>query len=120
AEITDWSVGAIHADNEDSRGGHLYVVEFANAPPSEARMTHFAKTVDTALSKTNEDYEAHRSGDFGMRMPDAIAVPPGTFAAWMKSRGQLGGQHKVPRIINDTEMFDGLREFVTGERRSDS
>ena len=112
AEITDWSVGAIHADNEDSRGGHLYVVEFANAPPSEARMTHFAKTVDTALSKTNEDYEAHRSGDFGMRMPDAIAVPPGTFAAWMKSRGQLGGQHKVPRIINDTEMFDGLREFV--------
>ena len=45
-------------------------------------------------------------------MPDAIAVPPGTFAAWMKSRGQLGGQHKVPRIINDTEMFDGLREFV--------
>lgn len=111
-EITDWSVGALHADEDDSRGGHLFVVEFGNAPPSQARMTHFAKTVDIALSKTNEDYEAHRSGDFGMRAPDAFAVPPGTFAAWMKSRGQLGGQHKVPRIINDTELFDGLRSFV--------
>lgn len=112
AEINDWSVGAIHADDDDSRGGHLFVVEFAKEPPSEARMTHFSKTVDAALSKTNEDYEAHRSGDFGMRAPDAIAVPPGTFAAWMKSRDQFGGQHKVPRVINDAELFDGLRGFV--------
>lgn len=115
AEITDWSVGALHAENDDSRGGHLFIVEFAQEPPSEARMTHFAKTVDIALSKTNEDYEAHRAGDFGMRVPDAIALPPGRFAAWMKSRGQLGGQHKVPRIINDVELFDGLRAFVTGQ-----
>jgi len=68
--------------------------------------------VDAALSRTNEDYEAHRSGGFGMRAPEAIAVPPGTFAAWMKSRGQLGGQHKVPRIINDADLFAGLRSFV--------
>lgn len=112
AEITDWSVGAVHADGDDNRGGHLFIVEFSNAPPSDARVTHFVKTVDAALSRTNEDYDAHRSGGFGMRAPEAIAVPPGTFAAWMKSRGQLGGQHKVPRIINDADLFAGLRSFV--------
>jgi len=36
----------------------------------------------------------------------------------MKSRGQLGGQHKVPRIINDEELFTGLRKFVAGERQA--
>jgi hypothetical protein len=112
AEITDWSVGAVHADGEDSRGGHLFIVEFAGAPPSPERLAHFAKTVDAALSETNEDYEAHRSGGFGMRAPEAIALRPGSFAAWMKSRGQLGGQHKVPRIINDAALFEGLREFA--------
>jgi len=75
-------------------------------------MAQFAKAVDRTLSAENEDYEAHRSGGFGMRAPEALAVPPGTFAAWMKSRGQLGGQHKVPRIINDAELFEGLRDFV--------
>jgi len=112
AEITDWSVGAVHADDGDSRGGHLFIAEFVESPPSENRMAQFAKAVDRTLSAENEDYEAHRSGGFGMRAPEALAVPPGAFAAWMKSRGQLGGQHKVPRIINDAELFEGLRDFV--------
>lgn len=113
AEITDWSVGAVHANDDDSRGGHLFVVEFAEDPPSSHRMAEFAKTVDKTLSAENEDYEAHRSGGFGMRAPETLAVPPGTFADWMKSRDQLGGQHKVPRIINDADLFAGLRAFVS-------
>lgn len=119
-EVTDWSVGALHADDDDSRGGHLYVIECAGETPSDARLAHFMKTLDAALCETNEDYEAHRSGGFGMKAPEALGVPPGTFAAWMKSRGQLGGQHKVPRIINDEDLFTGLREFVTGKRQARS
>ncbi len=75
----------------------------------------FVEAVDAALCATNEDYEAHRIGDFGMRSPVVIAAPPGSFAPWMKSRGQLGGQHKVPRIINDDELFAGLRRFVSAQ-----
>ncbi len=113
AEVTDWSVGAVHADEDESRGGHVFIVEFAKNAPSESRMAHFARVVDETLSAENEDYEAHRSEGFGMRAPVAVSVPPGTFAAWMKTRGQLGGQHKVPRIINDAELFEGLRSFVS-------
>ncbi len=47
-----------------------------------------------------------------MKAPEICAVAPGAFAAWMKSRGRLGGQNKVPRVINDTDLFDGLRNFV--------
>ena len=112
AEVRDWSVGAVHAGDDDSRGGHLYIVEFAGEVPSEARLAHFARTVDAGLCATNEDYDAHRSDGFGMNAPEVIALAPGGFAEWMKSRGQLGGQHKVPRIINDAELFDNLCDFA--------
>ena len=112
ADVRDWSVGAVHAGDDDSRGKHLYIVEFATEVPSEARLAHFARIVDAALCATNEDYEAHRSDGFGLNAPEVIAVPPGGFAQWMKARGQLGGQHKVPRIINDAELFDALCSFA--------
>lgn len=113
ADVRDWSVGAVHAGGDESRGGHLYIVEFATEMPSEARLAHFARILDAALCATNEDYEAHRSDGFGMNAPEVIALPSGGFAEWMKARGQLGGQHKVPRIINDAELFENLRNFAS-------
>ena len=75
-------------------------------------LERFTRTLDEDLSATNEDYKANRAGDYGMKPPRLHLVRPGGFAAWMKSRGQLGGQHKVPRIVNDPELFQGLRDFV--------
>jgi hypothetical protein len=31
----------------------------------------------------------------------------------MKQRGKLGGQHKVPRIVNDPQLFQALRELAS-------
>ncbi|MEP4378504.1 MAG: GH3 auxin-responsive promoter family protein [Alphaproteobacteria bacterium] len=112
SDVRDWSVGAVHASDDDSRGGHLYIVEFAGEVPSAARLAHFARILDAALCATNEDYEAHRADGFGMNAPEVVALPPGGFPEWMKARGQLGGQHKVPRIINDAELFESLRRFA--------
>ena len=58
---------------------------------------------------------SHRSGGYGMQAPRVHAVAPGRFAAWMKSRGKLGGQHKVPRIINDADLFASLRAFMDAD-----
>ncbi len=112
AAISDYSVGALYSQSEGELGGHLYVVEFADGAPGNGRIAEFAEALDRALCETNEDYAAHRADGYGMKPPEIWAVRPGTFAAWMKSRGQLGGQHKVPRVINDPELFDGLKEFV--------
>jgi hypothetical protein len=110
--ISDYSVGALFSQAEGELGGHLYVVEFADGAPDNGRVAEFAGTLDRELCETNEDYAAHRADGYGLKAPEIHAVPPGTFAAWMKSRGQLGGQHKVPRVINDPKLFDGLKAFV--------
>lgn len=109
AGIADFAVGAVFPDDTDSRGGHVYIVEF-NEPPEQA--DEFARLLDQALCRANDDYRAHRSAGFGLRAPEVIVVPRGTFASWMRQRGQFGGQHKVPRVINDQRLFDDLRRFV--------
>jgi hypothetical protein len=37
----------------------------------------------------------------------------GAFAAWMKSRGKLGGQNKVPRVVTDPALLASLADFVS-------
>ncbi len=48
----------------------------------------------------------------GVGTPVVHAVAPGTFAAWMKSEGKLGGQNKVPRVIGDPKLLGRLLQFV--------
>lgn len=110
--VKDYSVGAMFPETIGDVGGHLFIVEFVDGVPTAGRLQRFATAVDTALCRLNEDYKAHRSDGFGMRAPQVHAVPPETFAAWMKSRGRLGGQNKVPRVINDTSLFASLRAFT--------
>jgi hypothetical protein len=110
ASVTDFSMGAVFPKDQGELGGHLYVVEFAQTPDASA-LAAFAGVLDDTLKRRNDDYRAHRAEGFGMRAPDIRAVPPGTFAAWMKKRGRLGGQNKVPRIINDQALFADLCAF---------
>jgi hypothetical protein len=56
----------------------------------------------------NSDYAEHRLRDFAMLAPKIEILPPGAFAKWMKSRGKLGGQNKVPRIMLDASVFQSL------------
>jgi hypothetical protein len=110
--VVDYAVGAVFPEHEGDAGGHLFIVEFAERVPAADVLARFVREVDAALSAANDDYRAHRAGDTGMRPPRVQAIEPGTFAAWMKRRGQLGGQHKVPRIIQDSELFADLRTFT--------
>lgn len=112
ARVTDYSVGAVFPKKKGALGHHLYIVEFAGPVPAKAELKRFSEILDADLSATNEDYEAHRIGDVGLAGPRLHAVAPGTFAGWMKKRGKLGGQNKVPRIITDEDLFDDLRTFA--------
>ena len=116
ATVTDFSAGSLFPEEAGQRGGHLYIVEFGAEPggtgPSAERQARFAETLDTALCRLNDDYDAHRAGGYGLDAARVRLMPPGGFAAWMKSRGRLGGQNKVPRIVNDRELFAALRAFA--------
>ena len=110
AGVTDFSVGAVFPSNGGELGGHLYVVEFETMP-DEAQRQSFAEHVDQELQRMNDDYRAHRADGHGLNAPLVAVVPPGSFAAWMASRGKAGGQNKVPRVINDRDLFMNLRTF---------
>jgi hypothetical protein len=113
AVIADYAVGPVFPEHPGELGGHLYVVEFVGMPQAQA-MARFAEILDHELAARNEDYRAHRSHGFGMKSPTVLMAKPGSFAAWMKARGKLGGQHKVPRVINDPALLRELRDFVSG------
>ena len=104
ADVADFTVGPIHSTGAGGSGHHLYVVECARLL-SEAECHRFARVIDRELATLNKDYAEHRTGDFGMGPPEVRAVAAGAFARWMKARGKLGGQNKVPRVIADPVAF---------------
>ena len=116
ATVSDFAAGSLFPEETGARGGHLYVVELGTEAGENgldtARNARFAEALDATLCRLNDDYAAHRAGGYGLDAARVRFLPPGAFAAWMKSRGKLGGQNKVPRIINDPELFAALRRFA--------
>ena len=76
-------------------------------------MQQFSEELDKALKATNSDYEAKRQKDIALQMPVVRTLPKGTFHQWLKSKGKLGGQHKVPRLSNNREYVEGILELST-------
>ncbi len=113
--IAEFAVTPLYPHAGHGRGRHLFVVELSRLPRPGERET-FAQVVDRTLKAGNEDYEVHRRGDVQLQEPDVALVPPGAFAAWMRARGKLGGQNKVPRVVNAGEVRDSLLEFAHESR----
>jgi hypothetical protein len=109
--VTDYSMGAVFPRAAGEIGRHLYVVEFAR-PASPQQIARFAETIDAALAAANDDYRHYRLEVRGLAPPEILSAPHGSFAAWMKRRGKLGAQHKVPRVINDADLFADLVSFM--------
>lgn len=110
AAIDDYTVGI----RLDGRPRHVVVVEFP-LPPPPADLAAFAQRFDATLQAGSLDYRERRAADVGLLAPELVAVPPGFFAAWMKRRGRLGGQNKVPRVLADEAM---LTDLLRSERES--
>ena len=113
-EVADFSVGPVFPSGEERRGHHLFVVEFAPGPPpaGDEQVERFAQHLDRRLAELNDDYRDHRANDLQMKPPEVLVAPPGSFTEWMRGRGKLGGQNKVPRVIADPEMLESLRVSV--------
>jgi hypothetical protein len=93
----------------NKKGGHEWIIEFKKQPGDLAEFTHI---LDSALRKINSDYDAKRSHDLALVAPKIHSAEPGTFYNWMKSRGKLGGQNKVPRLANSREYVDDILKMM--------
>lgn len=81
-----------------------------DAPP--ANLATFAKGLDEALQKRNVYYKDLISGQI-LRPAVVRFVAPDAFQQYMKSIGKLGGQNKVPRLMNDRSVADALFPHIT-------
>jgi hypothetical protein len=110
ASAIDFHVGPCFPAESGRPGRHRWFIEFAEPISSEA-VARFALALDVVLGRLNEDYLAHRAGDWTMGVPEIIVVPRGGFTCWMRARGRLGGQNKVPRMDNSGQITDELSIF---------
>jgi hypothetical protein len=92
-----------------SKGSHQWLVEF-KVPP--ANMENFAETLDSEVCKVNSDYEAKRANSVTMVRLTLVSLPEGTFYTWLRDKGKLGGQNKVPRLSNGRKFADELLEYL--------
>ena len=102
--ITDYTVGPIFMDGK-VKGSHEWIIEFANAPDN---LEYFTELLDNALKSINSDYEAKRYNNMTLVMPKVHSVRKGLFYSWLKKKGKLGGQHKVPRLSNKRDFIEEL------------
>ncbi|PRY09961.1 GH3 auxin-responsive promoter [Pontibacter ummariensis] len=98
---------------DGQKGRHEWLVEFARAPRN---LDDFAKALDEALRELNSDYDSRRHQDLALLSPIVHKVSEGTFYNWMKKRGKLGGQNKVPRLSNSREFVEDILAAVSTEK----
>jgi hypothetical protein len=107
AIISEYTGGPIYM-NDNQKGAHEWVVEFEK-PPRD--LEHFISLFDGALKTINSDYEAKRHKSLSLEKPHFIIAKNGLFYEWMKNRGKVGGQNKIPRLSNDRQYLDQLIEL---------
>jgi hypothetical protein len=104
AIVSEYTAGPVYF-NQGKRGAHEWLIEFEQAPGD---LGYFINTLDNALKSLNSDYEAKRYHDMILGEPIIRVMPKNTFYHWLKSKGKLGGQNKVPRLSNDRKYIEEI------------
>jgi hypothetical protein len=104
AILTDYTAGPVYMNNRQ-QGCHEWIIEFSQEPDNQEI---FNKVLDETLREINSDYDAKRYKDMVLKAPKINVVPQETFYAWMRNRGKLGGQHKVPRLSNSRDFVEEI------------
>jgi hypothetical protein len=108
AVICEYTAAPVYFNGKDC-GAHEWIIEFEKKPNEFER---FVDILDETLRRINSDYDAKRFKDLALRRPIVRRAPEGTFFNWMKEKGKLGGQHKVPRLANDREYVDAILKVM--------
>jgi len=108
AVINEYTAAPVYFEGNNN-AAHEWLIEFDSAPES---LEYFTETLDNALKSVNSDYEAKRYKDMVLRKPLVRIAPQDTFYNWLKYKGKLGGQNKVPRLSNDRKHIDEIINMI--------
>ena len=84
---------------------HQWLIEFNTMPDSLEKFRH---VLDKSLQEANSDYEAKRHKDITLQELEIIVARPNLFHDWLKQKGKLGGQHKIPRLSNNRDYIEEM------------
>jgi len=105
AVVNDYTAAPVYF-SETSNGAHEWLIEFDKEPTD---LNRFTIELDDALKQINSDYEAKRHKDIALQKPVLHSLRKGIFNQWLKEKGKLGGQHKVPRLSNDRKFIEEIK-----------
>ncbi|MGB4845860.1 MAG: GH3 auxin-responsive promoter family protein [Ferruginibacter sp.] len=108
AVVNDYTAAPVYF-SENNNGAHEWLIEFEKEPDD---FNNFIVALDTELKNINSDYEAKRYKNIALRLPIVHKLPTGTFNSWLRSKGKLGGQHKVPRLSNERAMLEQILSLI--------
>ena len=108
ASIGDYTAGPRYISNKN-KGCHEWIIEFNELPNDSEK---FVEILDNTLKEVNSDYEAKRYKNIALEPPIVHYAHTGTFFQWMKKRGKLGGQHKVPRLSNNRDYLEDILSLI--------
>ncbi len=106
-QIREYTAAPIYI-SDTATGGHEWLIEFSEKPKNT---DEFAAVLDEELKKVNSDYASKRYKDLTLRMPVVRIARDGLFYEWLKRKGKLGGQNKVPRLANTRIYIDELLDM---------
>ena len=104
AEVLEYTAAPVFMD-ANAKCRHQWLIEFSKSPNDLAQ---FADLLDRKLQELNSDYEAKRYKEITLQHLEIVEARKGLFNDWLKLRGKLGGQHKVPRLSNSRENIEQL------------
>ena len=104
AEVCEYTAAPVFMD-QNAKCRHQWLIEFAK-PPRD--VNEFASILDRRLQEINSDYEAKRSHDITLQPLEIVVAREGLFDDWLRSKGKLGGQHKIPRLSNNRKTIDEI------------
>ncbi len=106
-EISEYTAAPIFM-NDKTSGGHEWIIEFKKQPQD---IHYFTEILDNTLKSINSDYEAKRYNNLTLAMPKINIAQEGLFYEWLKLKGKLGGQHKIPRLSNSRKHLEELLDL---------
>lgn len=107
AQVQEYTAAPVFMD-ANAQCRHQWLIEFAKEPES---LEKFAEILDLSLQQINSDYEAKRYKNKTMQQLEIVVARKNLFNDWLKSKGKLGGQHKVPRLSNSRQYIEELMQM---------
>ena len=88
---------------------HQWWIEFDNIP-NHTDLETFANCLDQNMQEYNTYYKDLIEGKV-LKELEIVALRKDSFKNYMKKKGKLGGQNKLPRLSNDRKIAEEIEEW---------